>query len=103
LHWIKKKGNSKLKLLAPLGRMAMTNYLMQTIIGITIYYGVGFGLGGKIGPSFFIPIGLGVYVLQIAYSNWWFKYFNYGPFEWVWRQLSYGKKLSLRKQQNQIS
>jgi uncharacterized protein len=97
LHWIKKKGNSKLKILAPMGRMALTNYLMQTIIGITLYYGVGFGFGGNIGPSVFIPIGLGVYVLQIIYSNLWFRYFNYGPFEWVWRQLTYGKRLPLRK------
>lgn len=99
LHWVKKGGKSKLKLLAPLGRMAMTNYLMQTFIGITLYYGVGFGLGGNIGPAIFIPIGLGVYVLQIIYSNWWFRHFNYGPFEWVWRQLSYWKRLPLKKPQ----
>jgi uncharacterized protein len=97
LSWIKKKGNSKLKVLAPLGRMALTNYLMQTIIGITLYYGVGLGFGGNIGPAVFIPIGLGVYVLQIIYSNLWFKYFNYGPMEWIWRQLTYWKKLPLRK------
>jgi uncharacterized protein len=97
LRWIKKKGNSKLKVLAPLGRMALTNYLMQTIIGITLYYGVGFGFGGNIGPVIFVPIGLAVYVLQIVYSNWWFKYFNYGPMEWIWRQLTYWKKLPFRK------
>jgi uncharacterized protein len=97
LHWIKRKGNSKLKILAPVGRMALTNYLMQTIIGITLYYGVGLGFGGNIGPAVFIPIGLGVYVLQIIYSNLWFKYFNYGPMEWIWRQLTYWKKLPLRK------
>jgi len=97
LHWIKRKGNSKLKVLAPVGRMALTNYLMQTIIGITLYYGVGFGLGGNIGPAAFIPIGLAVYALQILYSNLWFKYFNYGPMEWIWRQLTYWKKLPLRK------
>jgi len=97
LHWINKKGNSRLKLLAPLGRMALTNYLMQTIIGITLYYGVGFNLGGNIGPAVFIPIGLGVYALQVAYSNWWVKHFNYGPMEWIWRQLTYGKSLPLSK------
>jgi len=97
LHWVNKKGNSPLKFLAPLGRMALTNYLMQTIIGITIYYGVGFGLGGNIGPAYFIPIGLCVYALQIAYSNWWFKHFNYGPMEWIWRQLTYGKKMPILK------
>ena len=97
LRWLKKKGNSKLKVLAPMGRMALTNYLMQTIIGITLYYGVGFGFGGNIGPVIFVPIGLVVYALQIAYSNWWFKYFNYGPMEWIWRQLTYGKRLPFRK------
>lgn len=97
LRWIKKKGSSKLRFLAPVGRMALTNYLMQTIIGITLYYGVGFNLGGNIGPAYFIPIGLAVYALQIAYSNWWFKHFNYGPMEWIWRQLTYGKGLPLLK------
>ncbi len=97
LHWINKKGNSRLKFLAPVGRMALTNYLMQTLIGITIYYGVGFGFGGKIGPAIFIPIGLCVYAIQIVYSNLWFKHFNYGPLEWLWRQLTYGKRLPLFK------
>lgn len=97
LHWINKKENSRIKFLAPMGRMALTNYLMQTIIGITLYYGVGFNLGGNIGPAYFIPIGLCVYALQIAYSNWWFKHFNYGPLEWIWRQLTYWKKLPIRK------
>jgi uncharacterized protein len=100
LRWIKKKGNSKLKVLAPMGRMALTNYLMQTIIGITIYYGVGFGFGGNIGPAVFIPIGIGVYILQVFYSNLWFKYFNYGPFEWIWRMLTYGKYLKILKTKN---
>jgi uncharacterized protein len=100
LHWIKKKSDSKLKVLAPMGRMALTNYLMQTIIGITIYYGVGFGFGGNIGPSIFIPIGLVVYVFQVLYINIWFKYFNYGPFEWIWRMLTYGKKLRILKTNN---
>lgn len=97
LQWIKKKGNTKWKLLAPVGRMALTNYLMQTIIGITLFYGVGFGLGGNIGPSIFFPIAFGIYILQIIYSNLWFKYFNYGPMEWIWRQLTYWKRLPLRK------
>lgn len=103
LHWIKKKGNSKLKILAPLGRMAMTNYIMQTIIAISIYYGVGLGFGGNVGPAIFAPLGLGIYLLQIAYSYWWFKYFNYGPLEWIWRQLTYWKRLPLRKQPSQLN
>jgi len=83
-----------------MGRMALTNYLMQTIIGITIYYGVGFGFGGNIGPAIFIPIGLCVYAIQVLYSNLWFKYFNYGPMEWIWRMLTYGKILKMTKIKN---
>jgi uncharacterized protein len=97
LGWIKMKGNSKLKVLAPVGRMALTNYVMQSIIGITIFYGVGFGFGGNIGPALFIPIGLVVYAFQVLYSNLWFNYFNYGPLEWIWRMLTYGKRLKISK------
>jgi len=97
LYWVKRKENSEWKVLAPVGRMALTNYLMQTIIGIIIYYGVGFGLGGNIGPAIFFPIAIGVYLVQIIYSNWWFKYFNYGPMEWIWRMLTYGKRLGIFK------
>jgi len=97
LLWIKTKGNTKWKVLAPVGRMALTNYLMQTTLGIIIFYGVGFGLGGHIGPTLFIPIAIGIYILQILFSNWWFKYFNYGPVEWIWRQLTYWKRLPFLK------
>lgn len=98
LHWVKKKGKTRLSVLAPMGRMALTNYLAQTVIAIILYYGIGFGLGGNIGPALFVPIGLVVYACQVAYSNLWFRYFNYGPMEWIWRQLTYGKRLPLRKQ-----
>jgi uncharacterized protein len=97
LYWIKKKGNSKLKILAPVGKMALTNYIMQTTMGIIIFYGVGFGFGGRVGPSIFYPVAIGMYLLQVLYSNTWFRYFNYGPLEWIWRQLTYGKRLPLRK------
>lgn len=81
-----------------MGRMALTNYLMQTIFGIGIYYGIGLGFGGSVGPVVFISVGLLVYLLQVIYSNIWFRYFQYGPLEWVWRQLTYGNRLSLKKQ-----
>lgn len=97
LYWIKTKGNTKWKRLAPVGRMALTNYLTHTILGIIIFYGVGFGLGGNIGPTIFIPVVLAIYLLQIIYSNWWFRHFNYGPLEWIWRQLTYGKRLKIIK------
>lgn len=97
LHWIKKKKHNWLPFFAPVGRMALTNYILQTVIGVSIFYGVGLGLGQTIGPIYFIPIVIGIYALQVIFSNMWFKYFQYGPLEWVWRKLTYGKALSLKK------
>lgn len=88
------------KILSPMaavGRMALTNYIMQTVFGIFIYYGLGLGMATKFGPALFVPIALIVYFIQIVYSNLWFQYFKYGPLEWVWRQLTYGKMLSIKK------
>jgi uncharacterized protein len=97
LFWVKTKGKNKLNVFAPVGRMALTNYLLQTIFGVLIFYGVGLGVGQKIGPVYFIPIAIGFYLLQVFFSNMWFRYFQYGPMEWVWRQLTYGKILKILK------
>lgn len=69
---------------------------MQTVLAILIYYGIGLNFGGYIGPSVFL-LGLFVYVIQIINSTWWLRRFQYGPLEWIWRMLTYGKKLPLRK------
>ena len=95
--WIKAKGKSGLRYLAPAGRMALTNYLAQSIIGILIFYEMGLGLGVKIGPTLAYPIALLIFILQVGFSNFWFRHFNYGPVEFVWRQLTYGKRLRLKK------
>jgi uncharacterized membrane protein YeiB len=58
-----------------MGRMALTNYLMQSMLVIIIFYNLGFGLGGDIGPAIYFSIGLVVYAFQVLYSTWWFKYF----------------------------
>lgn len=97
LHWIKTEGNTRWKILAPLGRMALTIYIMQTLMGIFLFYGVGLGWGGNIGPTVFFPIAIGMYLFQIAFSHWWFRYYNYGPLEWIWRMLTYGKYLKITK------
>jgi uncharacterized protein len=97
LYWVKTKGINKLSVFAPVGRMALTNYLLQTIFGVLIFYGVGLGVGQKIGPVYFIPIAIGFYLLQVIFSNIWLKYFQFGPFEWAWRSLTYGKKQPMKK------
>ena len=80
---------------APVGRMALTNYVSQSIICTFIFYGTGLGLGGQIGPAIYFPIGIVVYCTQMVFSRYWLKYFQFGPLEWLWRILTYGQWLSL--------
>lgn len=75
-------------LVAP-GRMALTNYLSQTLLGIAIYYGIGFGLVGHAGPGMVYAIAIGIFALQIAWSWAWLSMFAQGPMEWLWRRLTY--------------
>ena len=86
-----------LRWLQPVGRMALTNYIMQSVISVGIYYGIGLGMGAQFGPAIYMPIAFGIFILQIIYSKIWLSYFNFGPAEWVWRQLTYRKRLKLRK------
>ena len=84
--------------LAPVGRMALTNYLLQTVICVFIFYGYGFGQFGKFGAIKATLIALAIFIFQIVLSSLWLKYFAYGPMEWIWRQLTYRRRLSLRLQ-----
>jgi uncharacterized protein len=97
LFWIKTRGKNKLNVFAPVGQMALTNYILQSIIGIIIFYQVGFGLGQKIGLVYLFTIVVVIYIFQVLFSKVWLQYFQYGPLEWIWRQFTYGKRLSIRK------
>lgn len=71
--------------IAELGKMALTNYLIQTIIGMVLYFNIGFGVFGKTTPGENFLIALGVYVGQLFFSYYWLMYFNYGFVEWLLR------------------
>jgi uncharacterized protein len=75
---------------APLGRMAFTNYLAQSVIFGWIFYGYGLGLFGAIGAAKALAMGLAVYIAQIFFSAWWLGRYRYGPVEWLWRTMMYG-------------
>ena len=79
----------RLQILAPVGRMALTNYLLQSIICTTIFYGYGLGLLGQMGAAAGLLLTLLIFGLQIPFSHWWMARFRYGPFEWLWRSLAY--------------
>lgn len=75
--------------LAATGRMALTNYLVQTILCTTIFYGQGLGLFGYVDRTGQLLIVLTIWLLQLIYSPLWLRFFRFGPFEWLWRSLTY--------------
>lgn len=79
------------------GRMALTNYLMQTFICIVIFYGFGLGFSTSYAPFSLALIAILIFVSQVVFSNMWFKYFQFGPAEWLWRVLTYGRWFALKK------
>ena len=86
-------------LLAPfawVGQMALTNYLLQTLFLTTIFWGYGLGLYGKVRPAAGVALTLAVFVLQMLLSAWWLSRFRFGPAEWVWRTLTYGRAQPMR-------
>jgi uncharacterized protein len=89
-------GKMVFKYLIPVGRMALTNYLSQTIIMIIIFYNFGFNLIGRLGLIPIIGIVFSILVAQIIFSNIWLRYFRFGPFEWIWRSLTYKKRIRNR-------
>jgi uncharacterized membrane protein YeiB len=79
---------SHVRLLAPMGRMALTNYLMQSLICMTWFYGFAVGHWGMPRAQQLVFVVL-VYALQVAFSHWWLARFRYGPMEWFWRGFTY--------------
>lgn len=82
--------------LAAVGRMAFTNYLMHTLICTTLFYGHGFGLFGKINRTGQFLIVVLILAFQMWLSPLWLKHFRFGPFEWLWRSLTYRKFQPMR-------
>lgn len=71
------------------GRMALTNYLMQSVVCTLIFYNYGFGLYGELGPALGVVLAIIIFSMQIIASNLWLNYFPYGPLEWIWRSFTY--------------
>ena len=82
---------------ASVGRMALTNYLAQSAIATTIFYGYGFGLGGNVGRLGTIGMALVIFAAQVLFSVIWLNLFRFGPMEWLWRSLTYGKRQPMRR------
>ncbi len=81
------------------GRMALTNYIGQSVWGMAIYYGIGLGLGASMGLSLVVPVAVGVWLVEALFSLLWLRLFNFGPLEWIWRMLTYGRRFPLLQNQ----
>lgn len=82
--------------LQAVGRMALTNYLAQSILCALIFYGFGLGLYGQLTGYQLYGVVLLIWVLEIAWSNWWLARFRIGPFEWLWRSITYRRAQAWR-------
>lgn len=78
---------------AGLGRMALTNYLMHSVICVVLSYGFGLGLWWRIGASTAVAIAAAIILVQIPLSAWWLSRYRFGPVEWIWRRLTYARPI----------
>jgi uncharacterized protein len=86
-------GRRPAKVFGPLGRMALTNYLMQSLVCVALSYGYGLALWWRIGAAQAMMIAAAILMVQLALSAWWLSRFRFGPTEWIWRRLTYGRPL----------
>jgi uncharacterized protein len=90
LLWHKVQWRARLRPFVAVGRMALTNYLLQSLICTTLFYSWGLGLYGRVNPLLgFVPT-IAIYAAQVVFSVWWLRHFAMGPMEWLWRRLTYG-------------
>ena len=85
-------GKRLLSWLAPIGRMALTNYLSHSVFFLLIFSGLGLGWAGKISYAACVPIAAAIFAFQAVASHFWLRFFRFGPMEWLWRSLTYGKR-----------
>jgi uncharacterized protein len=78
--------------LSPVGRMAHSNYLTQSLVLGFVFYGYGLGLFGRLTSAEAPPIGLAFFAVQVVVSALWLRHFRFGPAEWLWRALTYGQR-----------
>jgi uncharacterized protein len=83
--------------LAPVGKMAFSNYIIQSLVANFVFLSAGLGLMGTIGPVWYTVFGIAFFIIQIIYSTVWLKYFNFGPLEWLWRSATYKKWQTMKK------
>jgi uncharacterized protein len=87
---------ARLMPLAPVGRLALTNYLLGSVVATTIFSGYGLGLYDRVGAAAQVVLALLLFGLQVLLSGWWVRRFRFGPAEWLWRSATYGRRQPFR-------
>ncbi|UVS30803.1 DUF418 domain-containing protein [Bacteroides fragilis] len=100
LLYYRYKGQKVLDRIAPVGRMSVTNYMAQSIVGVSLFYGFGGNFAVEFNYLQSFLLGAAFCVIQIAYSNWWIKRFYYGPMEWLWRSLTWFQVVPLSRRKS---
>jgi uncharacterized protein len=98
-----KHGGSHLRAMGPAGRMALTTYVSQTLIGIFVFYGIGLGLHGSADLAACVAFALAVFLSQCAIAALWLRYFRLGPLEWLWRRATYGTPLLMLRRKHAVA
>ena len=88
----------KLSVVAPAGRMALTNYLFQSVLGTLVFYGYGLGYFEQLSRAWQMPFVLAVFTAQVLFSHFWLQRFRFGPMEWLWRSMTYAAPQPMRLQ-----
>jgi uncharacterized protein len=83
---------------AAVGRMALTDYLMQSVLCTLFFYHYTSGLYGRVGPAMGLLVTIILFTAQLAFSNWWLTRYRFGPMEWLWRGLTYGSFPSMTRE-----
>lgn len=88
---------ARLCILVPVGRMALTNYLVHTAVCVPLFYGFGLGVGPRFGYAGWLVTWTVLFTGQIITSRWWLAHFHFGPAEWMWRSLTYMRPQPMQK------
>lgn len=101
LLFLREDWSRRLAPFAAVGRTALTNYLMQSVICTLFFYHYITGWYGRVGPALALVPTVVLYAAQVGISNWWLQRYRFGPMEWLWRGMTYGRFPSLRKEEAQ--
>ncbi|MGV6487965.1 MULTISPECIES: DUF418 domain-containing protein [Stenotrophomonas] len=92
VHW-----RHRLRVLAPMGRMALTQYILQSLVCTWLFYGYGLGAFETMPRAWQVPFAVALFALQVLLSHAWLRHFRFGPLEWIWRAMTYGRWPALRR------